>query len=88
MEQDQLADFYSRLSVLVDSGDENGAQAFIKEEFPKLSEDTQGELLARIYFSAVEDLTQEEEAILEVQKQGLAAVEVLEELKEKSEGTY
>lgn len=78
MKEDQLEAFYAQLLALSEKGDEAGAQGLIGKEFPKLPEDVQGELLARMYFKSLQDENERASVIAQVQEKGLELLDTLD----------
>lgn len=80
MNKEELSAFCDKLAELTEHGTEEEVHAYIDHYYPRLPEDTRKELLFGAFFSAV----QEEAALREVQEEGLAAVEILENAKKGS----
>ena len=89
MQHDKLQELQEKLEKLYEQGDEAGAQTLIGEEFPKLPEEVQGELLARMYFKTLGDQNRQAEILAQVQEKALDALDALdvteEALKKKAD---
>lgn len=81
----ETIDLYKKLLEFSARGDEAGAQEYIAKHFSELPEDVQGEIMTRLYFSAVEDELEEKRGIMQMQKEGIDAIRVLEMLKKQLE---
>lgn len=79
----ETIDMYQKLLEFSDTGDSVGAQKYIGKHFSKLPEDVQGEILTRLYLEGVQGELEETKGIMEMQKQGLDALRVLEMLKKQ-----
>ena len=86
MEYETLLDFYNDLKAVVEEGDEQKTQAMLAERFAQLPEDMQGELLMRLYFSAIDEEAKQANAIADFQTKGLDALDALDALKQQIEG--
>ena len=84
MEYKELLQLYNELVALAETSTED-AQKLIQERFAELPEDVQGELLARMYFKALEDTVEQVQVLGHVQEKGLEALEQMEVLKKKLE---
>ena len=78
MEYDALEALYANLQALYEKGDEEAAQKLIGEEFPKLSEEIQGEILNRMYFKTLEDQNEQAAILADVQKKGIETLDALD----------
>ena len=82
MNAEELATFHDKLADLVAAGKEEEADEYLSHHLARLPEDLKNEILGRAFFQSLVDEAQEIEAIADIQKQGLAAVEALEAVKE------
>jgi uncharacterized protein involved in exopolysaccharide biosynthesis len=78
MKKDALEMLYAKLRALHEKGDETEAQKLIGKEFPNLPEDVQGEILARLYFSTLQEQTAQAATIAAVQEKGLEVLDTLD----------
>lgn len=77
MNERELKDFKDRLAALATAGDETQVRSFIKDNIQRLPEAMQKELVFNLFYTAVEDELREQEALAQVQEEGLAAAAVL-----------
>ena len=85
MDHETLLKFYEELSALAEQRNEAQAQELIAKRFSELPENVQAELLARLYFNALEEQGIDADAVAEMQEKGLAALDALEILKKNLE---
>ena len=78
MKDDILEVFYTKLEALYRKGDEATAQQLIAEEFPKMSEEVQGEILARMYFKGLDEQNRQAETVARIQEKGLEVLDALD----------
>jgi len=77
----QLIDLYNELARLNREGKDAEAQKLLADTFPKLPEDVQGELLANMYVTALEERVAQEDALADVIKRGIETLDQLDALK-------
>ena len=85
MTKDELIVFYARLAELTEKGSEADVRAYVNQEYPRLPEETQQEIVFNLFASALEQREQNDDVIVQIQEQGLEAAEKLEKLKEELE---
>ena len=78
MEHDALELFHTQLQALYEKGDESAAQKLIAEEFPKLPESVQGDILTRMYFKGLEVQNRQAAVVAEIQEKGLEILDTLD----------
>lgn len=78
-----ISEVHDALQERLARGDEAGALAYLRENFGRLPEEVQGEILTRAYLSAMQAEIEQRETIAEIQKKVLSALRVLEVLKEE-----
>jgi len=78
MKDDILEVFYTKLEALYRKEDEAAAQKLIAEEFPKLPEEVQGEILARMYFKGLEEQNRQAATVAQIQEKGLEVLDALD----------
>jgi len=80
-DQEITQDTYDKLSVLVESRDFDGASRLLKDRFTQLPEDVQGGVLTLLLAEAIEMESVALDETLAIQKEGIAALKALEELR-------
>ena len=85
MTQEELEAFYDKLSALNASGTEGEVREYVSYHYPRLPENVRQELLFHTLVDAVNQTAREDAAIGQIQKEGLAAIEKLEELRREVE---
>jgi hypothetical protein len=85
MNAQELNDFKDRLAYLAASGTEAEVRAHISQNFQRLPEELQHEITFNLFYSSVADSNREQEAIGDVQEEGLAAAEALQDAKKEIE---
>ena len=78
MNTEELTTVYDKLVELAAAGNDEAAQAYLNEQMSRLPEGVRKEIIARAYFDSLAQEAAEIEAIAGIQKQCLAAIEVLE----------
>ncbi len=80
-----ISEIHDALQERLARGDHDAALVYLHENFTKLPEEMQGEILTRAYLSAIQEEIERAETIGEIQKQAISAIKVLEVLKEELE---
>ena len=78
MNTEELTAVYDKLLELTGAGNGDAAQTYLIERMPRLPEEVRKEIIARAYFDSVVEEVAEIEAIADIQREGLAAIEILE----------
>ena len=85
MTQEELEAFYEKLSSLTENGTEGEVREYVNYHYPRLPENVRQELLFHTLVDAVDKTAREDAAVEQIQEEGLAAIEKLEQLKSEIE---
>ena len=78
-----LGEIHDELVAQLARGNENGAMDYLRSRFKELPEAVQGEILAELYINAMNEESARIETIGKIQEQGIAALKVLDALKDE-----
>lgn len=81
MTQEELTAFYAKLAELVEQSTEQEVREYINHYYPRLPDNVREEILFNTFLDAVDEQRKGEVFIEQIQKEGLEAVDALEELK-------
>lgn len=81
MDEKELANVYDRLALLLAAGDEQSAREYIAEQYPKLPEEAKRKIALATFIDAMKNDVAERDAIVDIQEEGMTAVETLEKIK-------
>lgn len=85
MTKEELDTFYDKLADLTSHGTEEDVRAYINDQYPRLPEDVRNEILFNTLLTSVQDEVREGRAVDQLQEEGLAAAEALEQAKAEIE---
>lgn len=85
MTKEELEAFKEKLFELVDRGGEEDVREYVNYYYERLPEDVRNEILFNTLFTALKDEVRTQEIVLQIQEEGLAVAEKLQELKDKLE---
>ena len=83
MKKEELEAFHEKLSELTQAGSEDDLREYIDYYYPRLPENVRQELLFHTLVDAVKQTAREDAAIAQIQEEGLAAAEKLEQAREQ-----
>ncbi|MBI5644596.1 hypothetical protein HY970_00695 [Candidatus Kaiserbacteria bacterium] len=81
----EIGAIYEKANALMVAGKSEDARAYLMEQLPQLPEDLRNKIVVELLNEAVQEELHELQTIDDIQEEGMAAAELLEELKKKKE---
>jgi hypothetical protein len=85
LKPEEVEAFYKRVAEITASGTEEDVRTYINDHYPFLPEEDQTRILFSLMRSSIDQSIEEERVIDQIQTEGLAAAEVLENMKTEAE---